>query len=234
MELYDELSRFIDKKSLIAITGGGGKTTLMENLGEALKNKGYSVLITTSTKVASPVFHDYKVDHIYSDSSVFSHEIKKGESVFYADRSYDSKKWVSPQLRDLEVLATLYDVVLYEADGSRGLPLKYHSERDPVILSGSDIIIGVMGLWGIGHRAYEMCFGDGSDEIIDRSYIEKYLYAKEGLCKGMDNAKCRIFLFNGAESASKEQLDVIDTIEIKDGYIGYLASEKENKLYGTL
>lgn len=234
MELYKSLAALIEGKALIAITGGGGKTTLMENLGEYLKNEGYSVLITTTTKVASPVFHDYKVDFVYSDSSVFSHAAKKGESVFYASRSYDSKKWMSPELSEIEILSQLYDVVIYEADGSRGLPLKYHNWRDPVVLPSTDIVIGVMGMWGIGYKAYEMCFGDGSDTIIDTSYLNEYIRSEEGLKKGMDYSDVKMFLFNGAESATEEQMKALKAITMPAGFTGYIASEKENILYETL
>ena len=234
MELYETLASLVGEKAVISISGGGGKTTLMENLGYCLKNKGYSVLISTTTKVASPVFHDYRTDYIYSDSSVFAHDIKKGESVFYASSSYDTKKWVSPDLDELEVLAGKYDVLIYESDGSRGLPLKYHSDRDPVILDSTNIAISVMGIWGIGYKAYEMCFGDGSDRIIDKAYLDEYLSREDGMTKLMNTSYKKILVFNGTDRATSEQIDVLKTVTIPSGYVAYAVSEREDKIYETL
>ena len=234
MGLFSEIGKAIEgDKSLIAITGGGGKTSLMENMALYLKKEGYSVLITTTTKVASPLFHDYKVDHVFSDESVLSHKVKKGESVFYCDRSYDTKKWISPRKDVLKTLASLYDVVIYEADGSRGLPLKIHTERDPVILDNTDIVIGVMGLWGIGHKAYEMCFGDGSERLIDKDYLEEYFSSKEGLSKEMDKAKRRIFVFNGGEAASEETISMLKKCNKSNDISCYIASIREDRIYAS-
>ena len=234
MELYSEIAKKIkDNKALIAITGGGGKTTLMENLALYLKSKGLSVLITTTTKVESPIYHDYKVDYVYSDESVLSHDVKKQESVFYANKSYDTKKWISPRLEVIIALSKLYDVVLYEADGSRSLPLKIHTERDPVVLNSSDIVIGVMGVWALGHKAYEMCFGDGSGRIIDKSYLDEYLCSEEGLSKSMEKAKEKIFVFNGGENASEHDKYTLASCKKPSNIISYLASARRDEIYAT-
>lgn len=234
MELFERIGNYIDGRALISISGSGGKTTLMEELGYYLKGVGYSVLLTTTTKVASPVFHNYKTDYVYSDSSVFAHDVKKGESVFYASSSYDTKKWVSPDLDEIGVLSKLYDVVIYESDGSRGLPLKYHSQRDPVILDHTDICISVMGIWGVGEIAYKMCFGDGSERIIDKEYLDEYLSREDGMTKLMDISQKRVLLFNGSDAATDEQLETLRHLNIPSGYDAYIISEKENRIYETL
>ena len=49
------------------------------------------------------------------------------------------------------------DLVLVEADGSRGLPLKFPGEQEPVIPDNADEILVVCGLNGLGKPAREVC-----------------------------------------------------------------------------
>ena len=48
-----------------------------------------------------------------------------------------------------------YDVVIVEADGSRGLPLKCPGDQEPVIPDGTDLVIGVAGATAIGQTFRE-------------------------------------------------------------------------------
>lgn len=230
MELFSylEAEMIQGEHSVISITGGGGKTTLMISFGEYLKNKGYSVLLTTTTKVANPKNVDYKTDFIFSDeSAVIAHDVKKSESVFYAERSIDVKKWQSPRLEVLSYLTKCYDVVLIEADGSRGLPLKIHTERDPVIIKESTGVIGVLGAKALNRKAYEVVFGDGSERVVDKAYLEDYLKNDEGIRKGMRDECNNVIILNSADELAKEEIDSINSwnLPIK------LASIKKDMIY---
>ena len=68
-ELY-ELTHCDEGRDVIAVTGGGGKTTLLSLYGRYLAERGLSVMITTTTKVQSPTFHDYGQDRT-SENKVF-------------------------------------------------------------------------------------------------------------------------------------------------------------------
>lgn len=188
------------KKGFISITGGGGKTSLMSLLGRYFADCGLSVLITTTTKVASPRLHDYRADMIFEDESILGHAPEKGKLVFYAEHNVlDMKKWVSPREEVLSVLASKYDVVIAEADGSRGLPLKVHTERDPVIHPLTTAVIAVMGMWGIGDKIYSSVFGDDRDGLIDSKYLSWYINAEQGLPKGFCGNDA--IVLNGADAA---------------------------------
>ena len=105
-------------KGFISITGGGGKTTLMEKLGRYLADNGSSVLMTTTTKVASPRLHQYGADFIFEDESGLGHKPEKGSLVFYAHHHpMDMKKWIAPREEVLTILSSMYDVVI--SDGAR-------------------------------------------------------------------------------------------------------------------
>lgn len=219
-------------KGFISITGGGGKTSLMSLLGRALADIGLSVLITTTTKVASPRLHDYGADLVFEDESILGEEAEKGKLAFYAEHSVlDMKKWIAPREEVLSALYQRYDVIISEADGSRGLPLKLHTERDPVIHPLTTAVIGVMGLWGIGDKIYSSVFGDGRDRIIDDSYLSWYLNADEGLSKGFCG-RCAIVL-NGADSY-KGDISGLASLEYPASASAAAASIREDKVFSII
>ena len=197
----ETLQRYLlpEGKGFISVTGGGGKTSFLISFGRYLRDRGLSVLLTTTTRIESPKMRDYDADLVFSDESILRHRPSKGETVYYAERHImDPEKWTAPREEVLSVLASWYDAVLCEADGSRHLPLKIHTARDPVIHPATTGTVAVMGLWGIGEAVDSAVFGDGRTGVVDEAYLDWYLKAPEGLMKGMTGHK--LVLLNGAES----------------------------------
>ena len=212
----------------ISITGGGGKTSLLSLLGRYFRNQGKSVLLTTTTKLMSPRLHDYGQDIIFEDESVLGYRPEKGQTVFYAEHStMDMKKWIAPREEVLSALSSFYDVIISEADGSRGLPVKIHTERDPVINPMTDTTIAVMGLWAVGDKICSSVFGDGRDGIVDKDYVQWYLDAEEGLLKGMKGNK--VIVFNGADTCP---YDIVNQLRIPDDVTSAAASVMKDDIYG--
>ena len=232
MQLTKELYSLLVKndKAVIAITGGGGKTTLLRKFSTCLKNLDLSVLITTTTKIQNPLFYDYEADYIFKDElGVLTHEVKKGEKVFYAESSkYDIKKTVSPRQEVLSLLKDRYDVILYEADGSRGLPIKIHTERDPVIIEGTTAVIAVMGLSAIGEKAYSVVFGDDSEKTVDSKYLQSYLKDPEGLLKGMSSDTDNVIVVNQADGYEN---NIEEVEKVRFPYEAFIASEERDEVY---
>ena len=232
MKLYETLFEALKNKDrhIIAITGGGGKTTLLKKFSTFLKEKGYSVLITTSVKVQNPLFYDYEADFVFKNEiDVLSHEVKKAEKVFYAEEAIDLKKFKNPRYEVLSVLFNRYDYVLYEADGSRGLPLKYHSARDPVIYDETTSVIAIMGSDGIGEMAYSVVFGDDREKVVDSSYLNAYIRDPEGLFKGMRDDTENIILINKADEFGLDKLKEIESVNFS--YPCFVCSEEEDAIY---
>ena len=121
---------------IIAIIGGGGKTTLLYRLGEELSKKG-RVIVTTST-------HLYPPEHI----PVLT-QTDAVDGLICLGSPTPSGKLTAPK-QSFADLASLADYVLVEADGSAGLPLKAHASHEPVIPEGSNQVIAVVGLSAIG------------------------------------------------------------------------------------
>lgn len=235
MRLSDVLFETLlpEKRGFISITGGGGKTTLLSLLGKKAAEAGCSVLLTTTTKVASPYLHDYKADTIFGDESILAHVPEKGRIVFYSEHhTLDMKKWIAPRDDVLTVLYSHFDVIIAEADGSRGLPLKIHTERDPVIHPLTTAVISVMGLWGIGGKAYAEAFGEDRDIIINGDYLQWYLNAPEGLCKGFVNNNAVVF--NGAENVDDDVMKMLSGLSYPADTKAYAASEMEDRIYGFI
>ena len=215
MDLYEVLyGASCMGNAFISISGSGGKTTLMECFASYLRSAGKKVLITTTTKIRSPYIHDYSADVIYGDDRVLSFMPTAPCVVAYALENKETGKWSCPPLENLDVLRMRYDVVLCESDGARGLPLKMHTQRDPVVPSFCTYTVSVMGLWGIGRLISDVCFGDDSPGIVDSTYLTRYINDPEGLLK-CSIPGSRAIVFNGAEDLP-EGSDIPDMLKHQD------------------
>ncbi len=187
------------------------------------------MLLTTTTKVASPYLHEYKADRIFDSEAVLGYRPRKGEAVFYAEHhTLDMKKWISPREEVLTALSSLYDVIISESDGSRGLPLKIHTSRDPVIHPLTAATVAVMGVWGIGERAFFSVFGEERDCVVDKDYLEEYISSPEGLLKGARGETA--IVFNGAEKCSDEIISMLSSLSFPSDAVVFAASEEQDRI----
>lgn len=238
--LYDDYCDSKDgPKPFVSITGGGGKTTLMIESARYFKEKGLSVLVTTTTKVISPYLLDYGQDRVFDDESALSYNPKAGEVVFYAHVSEDGNKWCSPGFENLSCLYGMYDAVLCEADGSKRLPVKVHTSRDPQIHPLTNVAVGVFGMWALGCRVKDVVFGPCperlADGIVDAAFMDWYFSEPEGVLKGVVPGLSgrRIVMFNGGDLGFDEKTkSMIAGIAKPSDVDIYVASAKEGVLYG--
>ena len=196
--LLDRIASFVPQGEhvFISITGGGGKSSLMKALAAFYRAEGKKVLITTSTKIQSPAFDDWGADYCFtsfSEASAF--EPYFGCTVLYACSMEDIRKLTAPPEEKLLALKQRYDVTICEADGSRHLPLKIHTQRDPVIYGFSDVTIAIMGAWAYGKEVSEVTFGSDGDGIVDKAFLNGYISCPEGLLKGNPG----VVLINGMD-----------------------------------
>lgn len=230
--LWEKLENILvdNNKAFISVTGGGGKTTFLVSFSQYLKNKGYSVLVTTSTKLASPYAFDYKADKIFLSSSILSYWPGKGECVFYS--AFDEKlmKAVAPSESIVSLLYHRYDIVIVEADGSRRLPIKIHSERDPVIWNSTTAVVAISGLWAYGERVKDSVFGDNRESlIVDKDYYSYLISTPQGMAKGMRGSTKNVFLFNGGDAVDHNAFFNIKTLSLPS--LGLIVSLKEDIIY---
>lgn len=139
------------QRGITAIIGGGGKTTLMEKLGEELACSG-RVILGTSTRIYPPQCCTTLLDPSVEE---IAGALEREGLLCVASRGENGK--LRPPRVPFAELAELADHVLVEADGSRGLPLKAHAPHEPAIPEGSCRTILVVGADGFGRPIVEVC-----------------------------------------------------------------------------
>jgi len=160
---------------VIAVVGSGGKTTRIHQLTEEYRKIGKKVLVTTTT-------HMYWEDGCVLSGKV-DEIIERLESYGYcmAGMPAENGKMKALTLGIYEAVCEYADVVLVEADGSKGMPVKFPAEHEPVIPANVDEIHIVTGLCAVGkplkevcHRKelVQKCLGVSEDTILTKKHLE--------------------------------------------------------------
>lgn len=136
-----------------AFVGGGGKTTTITALTNELVARGRSVVSTTTTKMYPPENLE-----LLSSTTEEAARILQKSPMCYAGIVVQEKHKMRG-LPDAERLAlsSVADIVLIEADGSRGRPLKMTRDYEPVIPPEAELVVLVVGLDCIGAKIGECC-----------------------------------------------------------------------------
>lgn len=150
---------------LISFVGAGGKTTTMYQLADELAEQGLKVLVTTTTHIRRP---EHGLTALVEDIREI-HEIKWDGNILTAgklpgdreDGQTQDKLEMPAGLDDAAVVASLYDavdVILIEADGAKGYPLKVPADYEPVLLPQTELVIACAGLDAVGQSFGSSCF----------------------------------------------------------------------------
>ena len=217
--LLDALQIDPVRHRLIAVVGGGGKTTLIYELARELRECGLRALVTTTT-------------HMY--------QMGKYGFVPMGTGCGDGKiRGVKPDIPKNYLKE--YDVVLVEADGSKGLPVKCPAAYEPVLPAGVDLVIGVAGAAAIG-KAFSACchryplacefLGCTTQEPVTAEQMLKLLTAPEGQKKGTEDCEYR-YLINQAERLSEGQREELLRLQKEYEEIGSVVSFWEEKWYNA-
>lgn len=156
---------------MISIIGSGGKTTRMKELLKQYRKDGKTVLMTTTTHMR--IEENTMLDPAYQDIK----EAIDQQGYAFAGSRFDEEKIGPLDKKIFDQVKKEVDVVLIEADGSRGLPLKVAADYEPVVLDESDQVIIITSMRGLGHHVkdvvhrYELMNLD-PDAIVDASLIQ--------------------------------------------------------------
>lgn len=206
--LIEALKIDINKKNIISFVGGGGKTSLIYKLGQELKALGKKVIITTTTHMFMPDSNvvlsgkEEDIIKLLNDEDIITVGLlcdEKNEKFDYnklKDRnslgSYEERipRKISGVSKEIaESFIEIADFVLVEADGSKRLSLKVPAEHEPVILTGSNLVIGVCGIDAVGKKIKETChrpnlvsrfLNTDEEHIINVWDVTKILASSEG------------------------------------------------------
>lgn len=175
---------------MISFAGGGGKTSSVFKLAYELADKEKKILITTTTAMYNPAEIDNPYISVLGDHVTEEGKLR-GISKEKADNIYKEGK---------------YDIILVEADGSRGRPIKAPANHEPVIPEATHIMIGVIGMDAFGkavnsdyvHRPEILAelTGSGKDSLIDEELIIKLISNPKGLFKNCPLSSKKILLLN--------------------------------------
>ena len=133
-----------------------------------------------------------------------------------------------------------YDVVLVEADGSHGFPLKCPASFEPVIPVETDLVIGVAGASAVGKSFREKChrfetacqsLGRLPEDLITEQDVIRCLTEKFGQKKNVD---CEYrYVVNQAEVLSKKQMERLLYFQKSQTDIGVVISFSMERWYNS-
>ena len=172
-----------------AFVGAGGKTTLIHKQAAAFRAEGKRVFVTTSTHMF------LEPDTVLSDDpDTILAELNRTGYVMAGIPEGEKIRSLSPET--YEKVCAQADVVLIEADGSGGRPIKFPNATEPVLPENVEEIVVVCGLRAVGKQLHEVahrpelvkaCLGADDDTIITLNHIAKlvwegYLYPLRKTC----------------------------------------------------
>ena len=184
---------------VIALVGGGGKTSLMYALAREILARNGTVISTTSAKIAPPTPNqspklllledDPDLRELPEQLARFRH-VTLGRAIIPPHGKLDGIP--EPTIgRCLEVA----DKVIVEADGAAGRPIKAPEDWEPVIPTFANLVIPVVGLDCVGKPASEewvfrierflALTGLRRGEIIGPDSIARLLSSDYGALKGV-------------------------------------------------
>ncbi len=194
LEKIDPLPSLLGEK-VISFVGAGGKTSLAEYLGRAAAASGKRVVMTTTTKIWA------KEPYVTFDDRGVK-EGGEGGRLIVMGKSVDQGKLTGLSAGEVEALGRDHDLVLVEADGAKGRPLKYPAAYEPVIPPCSGRTVVVAGLDALGRTIAEKVFrweqfiratGLSPDAEVTAEVFVR-LFEGDGLLKGVKRARCVIVL----------------------------------------
>jgi probable selenium-dependent hydroxylase accessory protein YqeC len=146
----------LGSRELVAIVGGGGKSTLLFGLGNELAATGRRVVLTTTTKMGRYQITDLSNVCWSADTGCVIDALDTPGPVMLLTDGDDHKvTGPSPEAVDHLFAAAAADYIIVEADGSHGRPLKAPASHEPVVPSATTTVVILMGIDAVGRRLDE-------------------------------------------------------------------------------
>ena len=231
MPVTDYLS--ISTGSVAAVVGCGGKTSLVELMADRLREK--KVLISTTTKIYPPKMKDIMLCETLRQCE--EHEPQTGIQCMGLLNRASGKLEALPDafLADLQ---SRYDIVLLEADGSRGLACKGWLANEPVVPHYCTHTVGLLTMGALGkpagentvHRLPEFfaLTNVGEGQTITVEALEAMVCAPGGMFK--NSAGQRYVLVNQIEDDASAAAALTFLRTIKEKY----PARFEKLLFGSV
>ncbi len=198
---------------LVAIVGGGGKSSLMFSLAQALSGR---VITTTTTRIfavqmnRAPVVCSYPSQDMASCLKAGLEQF--GHCLLVGAIQGEKAVGVPVDLPGRLLAQGGVEYVLVEADGSRMKPVKAPAEHEPVIPPDANLVIPVAGIEAVGGRLGDVAHrpelvadltGLGLNEPLTVTALATLLSHPDGGLKNVPAGARVIPLINKVESASQ-------------------------------
>lgn len=212
---------------IISLVGGGGKTTVMYELAGELGRMGKRVIVTTSTHIRRPGEYQTAIGERAED---LKHVVWDSCILAVGREAEDGKlKGMPPE--EIGKLKDYCDVLLIEADGAKRLPVKVPAEHEPVIISGTELVIACVGLDCIGRPVKDICFRSEAacklikkepEELISPKDAALILCSSRGSRKAVGEREYRIVL-NKADDGKRKRMAEEIISHCREKYTGITA-----------
>ncbi len=195
---------------LVAIVGGGGKSSLMFALAGSLPGR---VVVTTTTRIfAAQMSQAAEVCTLADESFRERLDAFASSLLVVGGAEGDRAVGVPPEL-PAELLARPgVDWVVVEADGSRMLPVKAPAEHEPVVPQETGLLVPVVGIDAlsgpireVAHRPERVSAitGLAAEETLTPEALAALLTSPRGGLKNVPQAARVVLLINKVESPSE-------------------------------
>lgn len=132
---------------LVALVGGGGKTSLMLALGRALASAGLRAVLTTTTRLAAGELALAPALSAPADEEGLAAALAAHGCCLLAQPSGDGKAAGVPPATPRRLLARPdVDVVIVEADGAAQRPVKAPAAHEPALPQGATLLVVMAGI----------------------------------------------------------------------------------------
>lgn len=228
MDYIYELSIDLNQKTLITVTGSGGKTTIITELAEQLAKMGKRVIITTTTHIYLPHFNNaitvLGVDMLARLNPQHPVIVFAGKCI---NNDNKLKGFTAEEIGRIHKNPSI-DFIIIEGDGSKRLPVKGYESYEPVVPYLTDILISVIGLNAIGkivndesvHRIgkFEKITGKTYGNIIEKQDIVKLVLSSEGYFKSRGN-KNYLILNQVNDNIYQDSCEIRHELEVEAPFI---------------
>jgi molybdenum cofactor cytidylyltransferase len=210
----------VQRRDIVALVGGGGKTSALFRLGEELASQGWRVVTTTSTHISvSQVALAAHAVTLPDPAERALAELQLTHSPTLLVGAFDLQthraRGLKPEL--IESLSAVLgaDVVINEADGARTLPFKAPAAHEPVIPPSTTLVVPMVGIDAVGqpldaahvHRPEQVAALTGArpGEPVTPEQIAAVLTHPQGGLKGVPPHARVVALINKVQTATEAE-----------------------------
>jgi molybdenum cofactor cytidylyltransferase len=146
----------IGTRESISLVGGGGKTTLLYALGRELSALGCGIILTTTTKILEPAPSPFLLQFLSNELGEIkkwvAENLNRHQSLLIARKRLPNGKLegIYPEWAEEIFSMDGVSIIVNEADGAAGRPLKAPRDGEPVIPQNTTLLVPLIGIDGMG------------------------------------------------------------------------------------